>query len=76
MSTAPLNPRAPIDFTTRSMRINTAQRKAVNVIVSGLAILATILVIAPLVAILFYLIYKGASSLNFNFFTKVPGAGG
>ena len=37
-----------------------------------LAILATILVIAPLVAIFVYLIYKGASSLNLDFFTKIP----
>jgi phosphate transport system permease protein len=41
-------------------------------IVSGLAILATILVLAPLAAILFYLLYKGASSLNLAFFTRVP----
>ena len=31
-----------------------------------------VLVIAPLVAILVYLIYKGASSLNLAFFTHVP----
>src|SRR5579871_4605199 len=41
-------------------------------LVSSLAILATIIVVAPLVAIFGYLIYKGASSLNFDFFTKVP----
>ncbi len=40
--------------------------------VTGLAILATVLVVAPLVFIFVYLIYKGASSLNFEFFTKVP----
>ncbi len=39
---------------------------------SGLAILSTVLVIAPLVAILLYLIFKGASSLNLAFFTKIP----
>ncbi|WP_420239100.1 phosphate ABC transporter permease PstA [Telmatobacter bradus] len=37
-----------------------------------LAVGSTILVIAPLVAIFVYLIYKGASSLNLDFFTKVP----
>ena len=41
-------------------------------LVTGLAILATILVVAPLVAIFAYLLYKGASSLNLDFFTKVP----
>jgi phosphate transport system permease protein len=38
----------------------------------GLAVLATMLVIAPLVAIFVYLVYKGASSLNLDFFTKIP----
>ena len=38
----------------------------------GLAILATVLVVAPLVAIFVYLVYKGASSLNLAFFTKIP----
>jgi len=64
--------RPPMDFGTRAMRFNFARRKAMNWLVSGLAILATVLVIAPLVAILIYLIYKGASSLNFAFFTKIP----
>jgi phosphate transport system permease protein len=41
-------------------------------VVTGLAILATILVIAPLAAIFGYLVYKGASSLNLDFFTKIP----
>src|SRR5580693_8833947 len=36
------------------------------------AVGATILVMAPLIAIFFYLIYKGASSLNFAFFTQIP----
>ena len=36
------------------------------------AILATVLVVTPLIAIFGYLIYKGASSLNLDFFTKIP----
>nr|WP_223295458.1 phosphate ABC transporter permease PstA [Granulicella mallensis] len=40
--------------------------------VTGLAILSTVVVLVPLVAILGYLIYKGASSLNFAFFTHIP----
>jgi phosphate transport system permease protein len=39
---------------------------------TALAILSTVLVVAPLVAIFVYLIYKGASSLNLAFFTKIP----
>ena len=41
-------------------------------VVTGLAILATVIVVVPLIAIFAYLIYKGASSLNVAFFTKVP----
>ena len=40
--------------------------------VTGLAVLATVLVVAPLVAIFVYLIYKGASSLSLAFFTQIP----
>jgi phosphate transport system permease protein len=40
--------------------------------VTALAILATVIVVVPLVAIFVYLIYMGASSLNFAFFTKIP----
>ena len=40
--------------------------------VTGLAILATLIVVAPLVTIFGYLIYKGASSLNLDFFIKGP----
>src|SRR5271154_2630235 len=73
MSTQPLNnqPR-PMDFQSRSMRLNKARRTATNYFISGLSILATVLVIVPLIAILFYLVYKGASSLNLAFFTHIP----
>ncbi|WP_058185403.1 phosphate ABC transporter permease PstA [Terracidiphilus gabretensis] len=47
-------------------------RAATDNAVTGLAILATLLVIAPLLAIFGYLIYKGASSVNLDFFTKIP----
>jgi phosphate transport system permease protein len=47
-------------------------RAGVNLVVSGAAILSTVLVITPLLLILGYLIYKGASSLNFAFFTQIP----
>jgi phosphate transport system permease protein len=41
-------------------------------VATGLAVLSTLLVVAPLVAIFVYLIYKGASSLSLDFFIKVP----
>jgi phosphate transport system permease protein len=61
-----------MDFQTRSMRLNKARRTATNYFISGLSVLATIVVIIPLIAILFYLVYKGASSLNLAFFTRPP----
>ena len=61
-----------MDFQSKSMRWNNARRTATNYFINGLSILATVIVIAPLVAILVYLIYKGASSLNFAFFTHIP----
>jgi phosphate transport system permease protein len=39
---------------------------------TGLAVLSTLVVVTPLVAIFIYLIYKGASSLSFAFFTQIP----
>ncbi|UWZ83746.1 phosphate ABC transporter permease PstA [Occallatibacter riparius] len=50
---------------------NSRLRTATDHLVTGLAILATILVIAPLLAIFVYLVFKGASSLNLDFFTKM-----
>ncbi|HWZ52348.1 MAG TPA: phosphate ABC transporter permease PstA [Granulicella sp.] len=72
----PSNPspelREPTNFNTQSMRLDQLRRQGVNHLVTGLAILSTIVVIVPLVAILGYLIFKGASSLNLAFFTQIP----
>jgi phosphate transport system permease protein len=80
MSSQAINPdplqRPPMDFNTRGMRANFTARKAINALVTGLAVLATGLVLVPLAAILIYLVYKGASSLNLNFFTKMPSSPG
>jgi phosphate transport system permease protein len=51
---------------------NVVGRRLTSALVSGLAVLATVIVIAPLIAILFYLLKQGLSSLNWDFFTKVP----
>ncbi len=53
-------------------KANHWRRFLANHLASGLAVASTIIVVAPLVAILLYLIYKGASSLNLNFFTQIP----
>jgi len=51
-------------------------RARIRTLVDGaattLSVLATLLVVAPLVAIFGYLLYKGASSVNLAFFTKIP----
>ena len=57
---------------TKTSAANRLRRTAANHLATGLAVLSTILVVAPLVAIFLYLLYKGASSLNLAFFTQVP----
>ena len=57
---------------TRASSFRSGFRTVTDHAVTGLAILATLLVIAPLVAIFVYLLIKGASSLNVDFFTKNP----
>ena len=47
-------------------------RTGTDGLATGLAVLSTMLVVVPLLAIFFYLIYKGASSLNVAFFTQIP----
>jgi phosphate transport system permease protein len=47
-------------------------RAVTDHVASGLAVLSTLLVVAPLVAIFVYLVYKGANSLNLAFFTELP----
>ena len=58
-----------IRLTTRA---HFAMRTVTNHLFTGLAVVSTLLVVAPLVAIFCYLLYKGASSLNFAFFTQIP----
>jgi phosphate transport system permease protein len=56
----------------RQSKARSASRTAIDHLASGLAILATILVVAPLIAIFAYLLIKGFSSLNLAFFTQIP----
>ena len=53
------------------MRIS-PQRKVTNAVMLSLSGLCTLLVISVLFFILGYLLWHGASSLSFNFFTKLP----
>jgi phosphate transport system permease protein len=66
MATLPM--RTPL----RASNINTFSRKFKSGLVSVLALLATIIVVLPLFAILIYLLKQGVSSLNWDFFTKIP----
>jgi phosphate transport system permease protein len=61
-----------MNFQSKSMRMNNTRRTATDYFITALSVLATVIVIIPLIAILFYLIYKGASSLNLAFFTHIP----
>ncbi|MFK7602140.1 phosphate ABC transporter permease PstA [Deinococcus sp. SM5_A1] len=47
-------------------------RKAQNMVMGGLILLATLLVVAPLILIFVYLIREGIGAINLDFFTKVP----
>jgi len=47
-------------------------RRASDYIATSLAWLAAILVLLPLVVIFGYLVFRGAGSLDLNFFTKIP----
>ena len=53
-------------------RARSLNRTFTDHLATGLAVLATILVVAPLFAIFAYLLIKGASSLNLAFFTQIP----
>jgi len=57
---------------TNATSFRSKDRAATDHIVTGLAILATVVVVVPLVAIFVYLMLKGASSLNLDFFLKNP----
>jgi phosphate transport system permease protein len=65
---ASLSVRPPL----RASNANVLTRRITSGLVSALAVLATIAVITPLIAILFDLLKQGVSSLNWDFFTKIP----
>ena len=47
-------------------------RKIKSALASGLSMLAALLVITPLALVFFYLLQKGAGSVNWSFFTQLP----
>jgi phosphate transport system permease protein len=52
--------------------VNDARRRMVNVVMSSLSFGAAVLSIAPLILILAFLVYQGASSVNLDFFIHLP----
>lgn len=52
--------------------MNVGRRQLANHLFTGLAVLSTVLVVAPLFAILVYLLFQGVRSLNVDFFTHLP----
>ena len=51
---------------------NHTWRKIKSALASGIAFVSAVLVIAPLGLVFFYPLAKGASSVNWDFFTKLP----
>ncbi len=47
-------------------------RRGINAVMAGLTALAAFLVILPLILILAFLVYRGASAVNLDFFTQLP----
>jgi len=48
------------------------RRRVMDQVMTGVAVLTVILVLAPLVAIFGYLVYKGVGSINWAFLTQTP----
>ncbi|MGE5848969.1 MAG: phosphate ABC transporter permease PstA [Candidatus Methylomirabilota bacterium] len=47
-------------------------RRGINTVMESLTALAALLVVLPLILIMGFLIYRGASAVNFDFFTQLP----
>lgn len=58
--------------TTRQPTQLSSARKTQNLLMGALITVATLVVVAPLIAIFFYLLKEGIGAMNVDFFTKVP----
>ena len=80
VSSVSSEPAASLSLPTISLPPRSPQRETwlrrwrytTDATVTVLAVVSTVAVLIPLVAVLGYLIFKGASSLNLAFFTKIP----
>ena len=57
---------------THSVPKISLRRRVTDHVMTGLAVLTVALVIAPLIAIFGYLVYRGVDSLNWDFLTQTP----
>src|SRR5580704_6688414 len=48
------------------------RRRITDHVMTGVAVLTVVLVLAPLVAIFGYLVYRGSGSMNWAFLTQTP----
>src|ERR1700704_5133934 len=48
------------------------RRRVTDHVMSGVAVLTVVLVLAPLIAIFGYLVYRGVGSINWAFLTQTP----
>src|SRR5437879_3543813 len=48
------------------------RRRVMNVVAQALAVLCTVAVLVPLALIFGYLVAKGITAVNYNFFTQLP----
>lgn len=56
----------------RSRSFRYWRRIVIDRLATGAAVGASILVVAPLLAVLFYVLYRGAGALNWSFLTQTP----
>jgi len=62
----------PTNDTLQTVPAIALRRRITDHVMTGAAVLAVILVLAPLVAIFGYLVYRGVGSINWAFLTQTP----
>src|SRR5512140_3347691 len=58
--------------TTQTVSPISLRRRVTDHVMTGVAMLTVVLVLAPLVAIFTYLVYRGIGSINWAFLTQTP----
>ncbi|MGA2743299.1 MAG: phosphate ABC transporter permease PstA [Candidatus Sulfotelmatobacter sp.] len=66
------NAAAPQEMPANIMPTISWRRRVTDHVMTGAAVLTVVLVLAPLIAIFGYLVYKGVGSVNWAFLTQIP----